>query len=394
MSDNGNGNGTLTRVQRINGLLQSSKAVEAIKAVLPRHMNHEKLIRITSVAVSRTPQLQECDPISILTSVVIAARLGLEPDGILGSAYLVPFFNKNTKRKEAQLIPGYRGLIDLARRSGSVLSVDAQVVRDGDEFEYEFGLTPKLRHKPALTDDEREMRAVYAIAHIRDGEPVFEVMSKGQIESIKRQSKATFGPWVDHFEEMARKTVIRRLCKRLPLSVELAAANHLQAMGEIGEGNSGVFAVAESLEVDTGVEVVDSTANEPRRASDSIPETPAGGGRQVNPPADPPPPPSEPGELTLDAVIDLGRRGDLEKQIADLCEAQSVDPEELQALIVRWSRASGKQWATLKEVPAAMRTSFHAHLQTYIERRNTGDIEPAHLVAVPINPDGNGNGAS
>lgn len=248
------------RGKQIKGLLSSENAMRAIRDVLPKHMDAAKLVRVTNVAISRTPKLMECDPMSILTSVVVAARLGLEPDGVLGSAYLVPFWNSKTNQRECQLIPGYRGLIDLARRSGSVLSMNAQVVRGSDVFEYEYGLNPVLRHKPDLNSTDEQMVAVYAIAHIRDGAPEFEVMSRHQVDKIKAGSKAKGGPWIDHYDEMARKTVIRRLCKRLPLSVELAAAAQLQGMSERGSGDIGIFGVSETLGVENmGVEVVDST---------------------------------------------------------------------------------------------------------------------------------------
>lgn len=204
-----------------------------IKEILPQHMTPEKMIRIMNLAIGRTPALLECTPISVLTSIMLAARLGLAPDGALGSAYLVPFYNKKIGQKECQLIPGYRGLIDLARRSGEVSKIETRLVYPPDVFEVDYGLVRPLIHKPDYRATDRgEWYVVWAMATFKDGTVQLEVMTRDEVQGI---STAKFGPWVDHFEEMARKTVVRRLAKYLPLSPELAAANLLQAGAEAGK---------------------------------------------------------------------------------------------------------------------------------------------------------------
>ena len=154
------------------------------------------------------------------------AQLGLEPGGALGHAYLLPFENRKKGVTEVQFIVGYRGMIDLARRSGQILSLEARAVYAADKFHVALGLNPDLTHEPAWEADDRgPLRFVYAVAKLKDGGTQFEVMSRAEIERVRAKSRAgQSGPWVDHFEEMAKKTVIRRLFKYLPVSIELAGA--------------------------------------------------------------------------------------------------------------------------------------------------------------------------
>lgn len=180
--------------------------------------------RLKGVVLSvftRRPELWECDPISVARAVVECAQVGLEPTGAIGGAHLVPFFNKKTGRKEAQLILDYRGGVALARRSGEVSRVEARIVRERDEFDYEYGLEPRLRHVPSLDEDPGKMTFAYAVAIFRDGSRQFEVMSAAQIEAVRTRSKSgEAGPWISDPFEMSKKTVLKRLLKLLPLSVE------------------------------------------------------------------------------------------------------------------------------------------------------------------------------
>lgn len=200
----------------------------AISQVLPKHLTADRILKVTLAATSRTPKLLECTQSSILQSVMQAAQLGLEPGSPLGHAYLVPYYNKpkdQPGRMECQLIVGYRGLIDLARRSGQIDSIEARAVYEHDKFKVSYGLVQVLEHEPFLDGDPGQLVAVYALARIKSGLPQIEVMTRTQVDGIKAKSKASqYGPWVDHFDEMARKTVVRRLCKYLPLTVELADA--------------------------------------------------------------------------------------------------------------------------------------------------------------------------
>lgn len=217
----------ITPKARMDSLRQMLEAARtSMSMVVPKHVTPERLIKLALVAASRTPLLLQCDPKSIVQGVMTAAQLGLDCGGVLGSAYLVPFKNqKNGGRYEAQLIVGYRGLVDLARRSGEIETIEAHVVYAGDSFEVAFGLDPVLRHVPCLSGEEGEPVLVYAIARLRDGGRQVEVMTRSQVERIRSRSRAgQSGPWVSDWAEMARKTVVRRLCKYLPLSPELADA--------------------------------------------------------------------------------------------------------------------------------------------------------------------------
>ncbi len=217
------------QLNSIKALLDSSK--NAIASRLPKHLTSDRMLKVALTAINKTPKLLECSRDSLLLSIMQAAELGLEPGGALGEGYLVPYGT------QCQFIPGYRGLISLARRSGQIISIEAHVVFAKDEWDCGFGLDPFLKHTPAWEEaDPGPLRFVYAVAKLKDGGVQFEVMSRAQIEGIRAKSKAgRSGPWVDHFDEMARKTVVRRLFKYLPVSVELATALEIQAGAEAGE---------------------------------------------------------------------------------------------------------------------------------------------------------------
>ena len=259
------------------------QAAPKIQQVLPKHLTAERMVRITTAAVSRTPELLECTPLSIVQSVMVAARLGLECDGILGSAYLVPYRNKKTGQREAQLIPGYRGLVDLARRSGSVVNVWAHPVHENDTFEAEFGMEPKLRHVPTMGEPGRKI-AVYACARLADGSTQFELMTASQVESIKARSRASSGPWVTDEDEMWRKTAVRRLCKYLPLSVEMAAAMTLQAGAESGETSIGQASQMLEVSIDSDESEGAETVERPSKADRLASQIRASPGAQEEPP--------------------------------------------------------------------------------------------------------------
>lgn len=208
----------------------------ALVAVLPKHMTPDRLLKTALGAIRTTPALQECTLASLFGALVQSAALGLEPNTVLGHAYLVPFWNSREKRRDVQLIVGYRGLIDLARRSGQIVSIAAYAVRENDEFDLVLGADGKITHRPNLREERGEIVAFYAVAHLRDGGIAFEAMSRRDVDRVASgtQSKGESGPWKDHYEEMGRKTVIRRLAKYLPLSIELAAAVDLDERAETG----------------------------------------------------------------------------------------------------------------------------------------------------------------
>ncbi len=226
--------------EQIAYLLKSKQA--EIAKMLPKHLNAERLLKVAQIAATTTPALAKCDVASLIGAIGQCAQMGLEPNTVLGHAYLVPF---NTKRKDAdgkerwvnsvQVIIGYKGLIDLARRSGQIVSIAAHEVCANDKFELVYGLDEKLNHTPAL-GARGELIGFYAVAKLKDGGHSFEFMSAHQVKEIMAgtQSKGKYGPWQDHFTEMGRKTAIRRLAKYLPLSIEFQTAATLDGMAESG----------------------------------------------------------------------------------------------------------------------------------------------------------------
>ena len=240
-----------------------------IKKALPSAITPERFTRIVLSAISNNKQLQECSPQSFLAGMMNAAQLGLEPNTALGQAYLIPYRNKGTL--EAQFQIGYKGLIDLAYRSGQVKTIYAEAVYENDEFEYELGLNPKLKHIPALKD-RGEPIAYYAVWRNRDyGEDAFgfEVMSKEDVERhARRFSKAyNSGPWRDHFDSMAKKTVIIQALKYAPLSVETREIQSTD--GRVMSGISANMAeIPSDVEVDIEyAEVVDDETGEVNAAA-------------------------------------------------------------------------------------------------------------------------------
>ena len=190
---------------------------DALPATVRKYLTAERLTKIALVAIGKTPQLLACEPLSVLRAVMDAASLGLEAGGPLGHAYLVPY------GKQCNMITGYRGFIDLARRSGNFSSVAAYLVHENDEFDCTLGDTPKLHHKPLWRGNRGSIMLAYSVANYVDGGKHVDMMGANEIEDIRQGSPMRNGiPWSKHWGEMAKKTVIRRSAKMWPLSVELA----------------------------------------------------------------------------------------------------------------------------------------------------------------------------
>lgn len=205
---------------------------------LPKSMTADRLTRIIMTECRKTPELMSCAPESFFGAVLQCAALGLEPGSALGHCYLLPFGNGKDKsgRANAQLIIGYRGMIDLARRSGQIVSLSAYCAHEKDEFEYSLGLNPDIRHIPSPLADRGPVTHVYAVAKLKGGGVQFEVMSRAEIEAVRKTSKAgSSGPWSSHWDEMAKKTVIRRLFKYLPVSIEAVRAVEVDEKADRGE---------------------------------------------------------------------------------------------------------------------------------------------------------------
>ena len=204
-----------------------------IAKALPSVITPERFTRITLSALSNNPTLAECTPASFLGAMMTAAQLGVEPNTPLGQAYLIPY--KNNKKvtdangkvtwvptMECQFQLGYKGLLDLAYRSGEISVIQAHTVYEKDEFTYEFGLDAQLQHKPFMGADRGEPIAFYAMFKTKDGGYGFEVMSVDDIRAHARKysqafAKGSSSPWQTNFEEMAKKTVLKRVLKYAPL---------------------------------------------------------------------------------------------------------------------------------------------------------------------------------
>ena len=211
-------------------------AMGGISQLLPRQLTVERMQRLSLGILRTNKQLNVAakdNPHSFVAAVVSACKLGLEP-GI--DAHLVPFKNRKTGVTEIQFIPDYRGLLKLARQSGEVTAVQVNIVYDQDEFSMELGLEDKVKHVPKTKGDRGEILLVYGVAKFKDGSHHFEWMSKDSIDKIRAGSKASdTGPWKTDYEEMARKTLVRRICKYLPRTLELDIATKVIDAHEEGK---------------------------------------------------------------------------------------------------------------------------------------------------------------
>lgn len=194
-------------------------------AALPAHVDPKRFVRAALSMLNTVPKIKECAPSTIVTGLMQAAQLGLEVSDVRGQAFLIPRWNGRKGRMEAAFQLGYRGMIDLAARAG--ITVDDDVIREGDVYEFQRGTNPFLRHVPSL-DEPGAPLAYYAVGHFADGrQPRYVLWSKRRVEmhrdrfasSRDRQGKI-YGPWIDHFDGMAAKTVIRALLDPLPIAVE------------------------------------------------------------------------------------------------------------------------------------------------------------------------------
>lgn len=220
------------------------KAKNQFEMALPKHLSADRLMRVALTEMRRIPKLMEADPKSFVGSIMLCAQLGLEPGNGLGHVYLIPY------GKQVNMIIGYKGMIELARRSGQIISLSAHEIYENDVFDFSYGLEEKLYHKPEIFNERGRLIGVYAIAQLVGGGHQFEVMSIKDVDEIKKRSKSGgSGPWITDYNEMAKKTVIRKLFKYLPVSVELQKATTLDESMEIGK-------------YDTSFEIIDHETGE------------------------------------------------------------------------------------------------------------------------------------
>lgn len=213
------------RLAKFEQMLGAAQPV--IQRLLPRHETLERVMAVAITARSRNPELMECTDLSILRGIILGAQTGLDVSGVTGEAYLVPRWNKNTREKEATFVSGWRGLVKLARQSGRISAILAREIYDGEPFEYEDGLVQILRHRPIMEGLATDAKIIgaWALAVWDNGFRQVEVMNRTQLDKVRASSdawRAGAGPWVTHQAEMDKKSVIRRIAKKLPQSYELA----------------------------------------------------------------------------------------------------------------------------------------------------------------------------
>jgi len=254
-----------------------------LEALLPKHFDSERMLKLALGALRTTPKLSGASLSSLLGSVVTCAQLGLEPNTPLGHAYLLPF-DKREKRDgqwvtvetQVQVIIGYKGMLDLARRSGQIVSIAAHEVCENDEFRFAYGLDEELVHRPAMKN-RGAVIGFYAVAKLVGGGYSFEFMSTDEVNFIRDKSAEKnrakkdaqgrpiiTGPWAENYVEMGRKTAPRRLFKYLPISIEslaFASAIDGNAVASAAPLEEVAFNLSsgESVDQDTG-EISDAPA--------------------------------------------------------------------------------------------------------------------------------------
>ncbi len=233
--------------------LMLHKARVSIDAHRVGNITVDKIVAGANLVAATNPAIYECSPKSVLVAVYQAARLGLELGGPLGHCYIVPY------KRKATLIVGYKGLIELVHRGGKVKSIIGRVVREGDCFEVVQGTDETIKHIPASTTNvDRPILTLFAVAKLVGGGSLFDWMTKAEVDAIRaRSAAADSGPWVDDYPQMARKTVIRRLCNVLPMTPELAAALELVDR-EAGQAATRTPILDDEIIVDGDYEVVEA----------------------------------------------------------------------------------------------------------------------------------------
>jgi recombination protein RecT len=199
-------------------LVESDQFKGQLAAALPKHLTPDRFVRVLLTAAIRTPLLMQCTQETLFQGVLNCAAAGLEIDG--RRAHLIPFKNNSKNCYEAQLIIDYKGIAELIMRSGVVSSIHADVVCENDIFEVDRGQV--VKHTIDYKKDRGAAYAFYCRIVMKDGGEKYEVMSKADVDAIRRRSRAgSSGPWVTDYNEMAKKTVFRRASKWVPLSPEI-----------------------------------------------------------------------------------------------------------------------------------------------------------------------------
>ena len=235
---------TRDKVTQLNDYLESKKS--SLIKIAPQGTDVDRIIRVAMFETVKNERLVQCSPASVYMALAKACELDLVAGGVLHRASLVPMWDKKSKGYNAELWIEYTGLMDLVKRSGEVAHFKAEVVYENDEFEHSFDLESGevLRHKKCH-DNPGDLLLAYAVCFFKDGQRQVEVMRKDQINKIRKSSRSPeSGPWAQHTEEMWRKTVIRRICKYLPLTPKTTAVLEHDIQSDFGG------ATIDSIELD------------------------------------------------------------------------------------------------------------------------------------------------
>lgn len=207
-------------VKDIRSYLETAAVQEQLAKVLPSHLTAERFARVALTAMTKTPRLLECTRESLLRCLMDCSAVGLEPNG--REAHLIPHRNNKQGTVECTLIFDFKGLITLARRTGKIDIFRSELVCANDDFDWQNGI---VQHRINFREKRGNVFAAYSHVRFTSGADDYEVMTLEEIESIRKRSRSgDSGPWVSDFNEMAKKTVIRRHVKRLEISPELTDA--------------------------------------------------------------------------------------------------------------------------------------------------------------------------
>lgn len=233
-----------------------------IQKVLPSVITPQQFLRLSLNALQNTPHLMECTMTSFYGAVMQCAQLGLKPN-VNGEGYLLPYKNNKKGVYECQFIPGYKGLMLLARRSGEIASIDAQTVYENDEFDLSYGFEPNLIHKPYLKGNRGKVTGFYATVILKDGGKNAHYMTvEDALAYGKKYSKSfSSGPWQTDFEAMAKKSCLRQVLKYAPMSTDVETALAADSKFEDNPVTANMFELQED-EVEMGGETAQKAFSE------------------------------------------------------------------------------------------------------------------------------------
>ncbi len=298
-----------SRVTTIREMLQGMQ--NQIKTALPKMVDPERFIRVCMTTIRTNPDLLDCAPESLLGAIMRAAQLNLEPDNVLGRAYLVPY------KTECTFIIGYKGLIELARRSGQVKDFFANVVYENEPFDIDLGTDRFIKHSPLPPEERGEKKVgAYSVCALMNGAKSFHWMWNSEIEEIRdkfsKSATSKYSPWKTREDEMYKKTVVRAHSKWLPLTVE---AQNAAAMDEAVD-----MGIAHNIQLG-GDEILDTAS---AKAADKTAEKAAELSQRIKGASD------EKAIKGAEATI----TGAQDKRIAALVKKQKVSDDALVDIIV------------------------------------------------------------